>query len=150
MTGGSIASWGKYGEASADQVASWGRAWVSVYVVVLEWGIQFVDRAAIDPVFHVATGAGNKFLNNEFTWLHVRNGDEDVNITIEVFEQIDIRDFAGVPLDVGNRIVNIPANEERLIGVFQEELYSDPVDMMVKLSYDNASNVTIALMTYTE
>jgi hypothetical protein len=115
----------------------------------LELTVETVIEEGIIPTFNTVSGGGNHFLNNGMTWIHVRNGAEDVNITFETFHQVDNHPFVGVPLDVADRVVTVPADTELVIGIFPAWLYSDNIiDNMVQMTYDNKNNVTIAVMTH--
>jgi hypothetical protein len=115
----------------------------------IELTVETVVEAGIIPTFNTISGGGNHFRNNGITWIHVRNGAEEVNITFETFHQVDNHPFVGVPLDVADRVVTIPADTERVIGIFPAWLYNDNIiDNMVQMTYDNKNNVTIAVMTH--
>ncbi len=89
----------------------------------------------------LATGSfpstGDQFTvaNNGRTWLRVKNGATALNITIQTPVTLDGNALA-------DRVVAVPANEERDILLSPREVYGDPA----KFALDSVANVEIAVL----
>jgi hypothetical protein len=83
---------------------------------------------------------GNQFLNvDERVFIYVKNASGGaVNVTIPT--PITIDDLA-----VGDRVVNIAAGVNKLIGPFPRQYYNQ-TDGMVYIDYDTGTSVTIAVI----
>ena len=73
--------------------------------------------------------------NDGKTVLHVRNGADVANFTIETVSVID-----GIALE--NRTVAVPADSERFIGPFPRNIYGDSF----RFAIDDVSNVEVAVL----
>jgi hypothetical protein len=102
--------------------------------------VQSISRSGVQPIYNTAAGGGDEFLNDGRTWIHVKNGAVVLNITLVSQITVD-------GLDVEDLVITVPINDERLIGIFSTEWYND-ADGKVQIIYDDASNVTLAVLTY--
>lgn len=102
--------------------------------------VQTVTRSGVQPTYNTAAVAGDEFINDGKIWTHIKNGAVILNITFETTITVD-------GLAVADLVVNVPATEEKVIGVFPTGWYNDGANK-VQMTYDDESNVTIAVMKY--
>jgi len=134
----------EYGDDRGTRVA-----WSELFTPLVQLPVQLIDTDGTNIVFRDAALLGHEYINNGNTWLHIKNGAMDVNITIVTTGYVDNEPFVGVPLAIADRVITVPANSEMVIGIFPPSLYND-VDSKVLVLYDDISNVTVAALTYTE
>lgn len=102
--------------------------------------VQQITRAGIIPTYNTAAVAGDEFVNDGKIWVHIKNGAVILNITFETTITVD-------GLAVADLVVNLAATTEKVIGVFPTNWYNDGANK-VQMTYDDESNVTIAVMKY--
>ena len=103
------------------------------------FAVELITRAGLQPTYNVAAVGGDEFVNTGAEYLHVKNGAVALVLTIETGRVVD----GG--LAVADRTVSVPATQERIIGPFPTADYND-VAGKVQLTYDDNSNVTIAVL----
>ena len=107
--------------------------------------IQTVVKGGLEPTYTGATlSDGDRFRNTGKEFIHVLNGGGGaVAVTIPTPAQVS-------GLDIEDKIVSVPAGEDRMIGTFEPGLYNqaagatDAGDCYVE--YDQTSSVTIAVI----
>lgn len=102
---------------------------------------QQVVRTGLTHAFVAADQVnGNQFMNtDERVFLYVKNGGAGaVNVTILTPITVD-------DLSVPDRVVNIAAGVNKLIGPFQKQYYNQ-TDGMVYVDYDTGTSVTVAVV----
>jgi hypothetical protein len=102
--------------------------------------VQQVTRAGVVPTYNTAAAGGDAFANDGKVWVHVKNGAIALNITFETTITVD-------GLAVADLVVAVGATTEKVIGVFPTNWYNDGSNL-VQMTYDDESNVTIAVMKY--
>jgi hypothetical protein len=120
---------------------------VVVTDIIIPLMLQKLQSTGVAPSYVSARAGGDEFENDGLTWLLIRNGAVEVSVTFATYKYIDDQHFSSVPLKVSDRIVVIPANNERYIGIFPKDLYNDP-NGSVQMTYDKIDNVTVAAFTY--
>jgi hypothetical protein len=109
--------------------------------------LQETVREGLEPTYAAADGTdGNSFDNDsQAVLLHVKNGGgSPIVVTIGVTPDVQ---YDGIV--VPGKEVTIPAAEERIIGPFPRQLYSQEdednvLDMAVFVDYDDDTSVTVA------
>lgn len=84
-------------------------------------------------------GSGDQFTvsNDGRVFLYVKNAADMLNVTIQTPGTVD-------GLAVADRVVNVPANSERVIGPLDRDTYGNPF----KFAMDDVDNVEIAVLRY--
>lgn len=104
-----------------------------------ELAVVKVSRDGVEPAYVAADVAGDTFVNDGTTMLHVKNGGAGVStVTIDspnVCNQGEVHDV----------VIAVPAGEERLIGPFPVARFS----RTVSVSYDVITTVTVAALQMT-
>jgi hypothetical protein len=76
-------------------------------------GVQQIRRTGLDPVYVAAQVDGNAFPNSGGEFIHVKNGaGSSINVTVLTTRSVDGQ-------VVTNRVVAVPAGDDRMIGPFQ-------------------------------
>ena len=78
----------------------------------------------------------HRMVSNEKTYLMVKNGTGAVALTISTHRVLD-------GLTVPDKVVNVPANSEVVVGPFDRELYSDS-ESKVNVTLSAITNVQLA------
>ena len=102
--------------------------------------VQEIIRAGIVPTYNAASAGGDSFPNDGGTLLHFKNTNAAArNVTIAT--QITVDGKA-----VADDVINIPATTgDKMVGPFPSGIYND-VNGRVQLTYDAATNLTVAVM----
>lgn len=99
--------------------------------------VQDIERSGLEPSYTAAIADGHSFENNGRVFIHVKNGDAaSKDITIQTPGTVD-------GLAVADRVVSVPADEERMIGPFAPSQYNQS-DGSVYVDYSAITSVTIA------
>jgi len=106
--------------------------------------VEDMVRAGVEPTFNVASAAGDEFQNDGKTFLYVKNGANAVAVTLTAQNLLTNKPGFG-DITLGNQVVNVPANEERAIGFFEQAIFNDG-NSRVQITYDDESNVTLAVL----
>lgn len=101
---------------------------------------QTVTRSGLAATYASAASGGDQFLNNGKMLLHVKNGATDCNVTVSTPNTVD-------GLAIADLTVTVSASTEEFIGPFPASIYNDSSGY-VQLSYDDESNVTVAVLRY--
>lgn len=104
--------------------------------------IQEISDDGLNPTFAAAATGGDAYLNDERTFLVVKNGDT-AGHTVTVAVQRTQFNFTGFgPVDFANLSVSIPAGEERWIAV-PPPPYNDG-NGKAQVTYDAVTSMTVA------
>ena len=106
-----------------------------------ELEVQEIVRAGVEPTYEAANSDGEEFANADSarTFLHVKNGSGgSINVTIVTPNVVDD------DLAVGDRVVAVPAGEERMIGEFPPANYNQSDDT-VDVNFSAVGSVTVAV-----
>lgn len=97
--------------------------------------VQNVVRAGLEATYAAAAAGGDSFPNDgKDTFAHVKNGSGgSIDVTIETPGTVD-------GLAIADRVVAVPAGEERMIGPFPTATYSNSVG----LTYSGVTSLTVA------
>ena len=102
---------------------------------------QTIDRDGVQPTYNSVAGGGDEFSNDGRIVIHVKNDNASAcNVTIVTPATVD-------GLAVSDRVVTVPAGEERIIGPFPQTTYSD-ANGIVSLTWSITSSVTCAVYTF--
>lgn len=108
--------------------------------------VQTSDFDGVVPVYNVADVAGDEFLNDGNTFIYVKNGVTAVNITVTAQTTTANKSGFG-DITVTDTVVNVADGAETIIGPFPQVRFNDKATGRVELSYDDASNVTLAVVS---
>lgn len=107
--------------------------------------VQNASLDGLEPTYAAADAAGDEFSGQETglavtarVLLHVKNGDASPH-TVTVASQVDTPPAGTAAAD---KVVSIPAGEERIIGRFPAGLVD--ADGLVHVTYDAVTSVTVA------
>jgi hypothetical protein len=103
--------------------------------------VQTADFDGVVPVYNVADIAGDEFLNDGNTFIYVKNGVTAVNITVTAQTTTANKSGFG-DIAVTDTVVNVADG-----GPFPQVRFNDKATGRVELSYDDASNVTLAVVS---
>lgn len=106
--------------------------------------VQDLERAGVTPVFNAAAAGGDEFQNDGKTFVYIKNGVTDVNVTFTAQKTLTSKPGFG-DLSLTNQTVLVPGSSEKAIGFFQAAIFND-VNGRVQVTYDNEVNVTIAVL----
>src|SRR3954470_21300945 len=81
--------------------------------------VQQIGRAGIIPALTAAPVDGHAIDNNGEVFLHVKTGATPTNVTIETPGTVDGQ-------AIGDRVVALIANSEKMIGPFPSSTYNQP------------------------
>lgn len=99
--------------------------------------VQEISRSGLNPSYTAAVADGHKIENTGREFVHVKNASgASVNVTIQTPGTVD-------GLAVADRVVAVPASEERMIGPFAPSDYNQDDDE-VYVDYSATSSVTAA------
>ncbi len=106
---------------------------------------QIVIKDGLEPTYTAATASdGDRFRNTGKEFIHVINGTgTPCVVTLLTPAQVS-------GLDIEDKLVTVPGNEDRMIGTFEPGLYNNPAggtdagEMYVE--YDQVSSVTVAVI----
>ena len=107
--------------------------------------IQTVAKAGLEPTYVAATLTdGDRFRNSGKEFIHVINGGGGaVAVTVPTPATIS-------GLTIEDKIVSVPAGEDRMIGTFEPGLYNQPAGGTdageCYLEYDQVTSVTVAVI----
>ncbi len=108
--------------------------------------IQSIVEAGLLPVFSGAAGVGDTIANSsdERTFLYVKNGSGgSINVTATAVKtSAKVAGFGQLPR--ADRIVAVPAGEDRIIGPFPEAFNSTAG--LVAINYSGVTSVTVAAL----
>jgi len=105
--------------------------------------IQVVTIAGLEPAYVAATASdGDMWRNSGKEFLHVVNaGGGSIDVTVLTPATVD-------GLAIEDKIVTIPAGEDRMIGTFKPSLYNNPAGgtdpSKIYVEYSGVSSVTVA------
>lgn len=101
--------------------------------------VQQVARTGVEPTYN-AVASSDEFANNGRTVLLVNNGSgASINVTVVTPITVD-------GLALSDRIVAVPAGEERVIGPFPRNTYNDS-DGNVTVEFSSTTTVTCACLS---
>ena len=111
-----------------------------------ELAVQDLSRSGLDAVYSAADGGDGNVFNNDGgrIFVHVKNGSGGgVDVTIATPGTAD-------GLTIADRVVNVPAGEDRFIGGFTA-LYEaadadNSIDKAVLLTFSAVTSVTLAVL----
>lgn len=103
---------------------------------------QSVARTGLTPTFAAADVAGDEFVNDGNTLLHVKNGDA-ASKTVTVASQVSSPPVGTAATDLA---ITIPAGEERMIGPLPKSAFDD-ANGKVQVTYDAVTSVTVAAVS---
>ena len=104
-----------------------------------ELTVENITRDGLNPTFNAANAGGDSFANTGDEIIHVKNGSGGaIDVTIVTQATVDSQ-------AVADRVVNVPAGEERVIGPFPKATYNDSGDL-VQLTYSGVTSLTVAVM----
>ncbi len=102
---------------------------------------QNISRSGLnEPVFSAANADGHDIANSGRMFIYVKNGGgSDCEVTIAAPRQQD-------GLDVEDRVVDVTAGEDEVIGPFPPAIYNaDPgTDDTIEVTFEQVTTVTIA------
>lgn len=100
--------------------------------------VQTITTNGLSPTFSSADAAGDEFVNDGRTFLHVKNGGaSSIDVTIDSKQQCSF----GFDHDI---TVSVPAGGERLIGPFPTSRFNDSQTGKASVSYSDVTSVTVA------
>lgn len=104
---------------------------------------QTTTRDGLEPVYTGVTATDfDQVLFEEDLFLHVFNASGgSVNITVPVKDDLALGD----EVTVGDKVVAIPAGEDRMIGPFPTEVYKN-ADGYLYIDNSSATSVTLAVI----
>jgi hypothetical protein len=99
--------------------------------------VQSITRAGLNPSYTAANADGHSISNDgKKTFLHVKNGGGgSVDVTVQTPGSVD-------GLAVADRVVAVPAGEERAIGPFPTAYYGSTVNV----DFSGVTSVTVAAL----
>lgn len=101
--------------------------------------VQQIVRTGLEPTYSNANAEGHAMPNGGTEVLHVKNGDESpINVTIQTPNTVD-------GLAIADRVVAVPAGEERFIGPFPRATYNQGADE-VYVDFSAVTSVTCAAL----
>lgn len=102
--------------------------------------VQPISRAGVQPAYDPAEADGQSFNNTGREVIHVKNGATACNVTVLTARTVDGQ-------AVTNRVVLVPATEERFIGPFPPATFNQggADGDVVHFDYDDESSVTVAV-----
>ena len=107
-----------------------------------ELTVQNIVDTGLEATFASAAGGGDHFTNDGKTFLWVKNGATDCNVTVTTQKStVDVSGFG--TLSLSNAAITVTATEERLIGPWPTNRWNDS-SSFVQVTYDDVSNVTVA------
>lgn len=99
--------------------------------------VQQIVRTGLTPAYSAANADGHSIANDGRVFQHIKNGSgSSINVTAQTPATVD-------GLAVAERVVAIPAGEERMIGPFQPGIYNQ-ADGSVYIDYSAVTTVTVA------
>ena len=103
------------------------------------FSVQSYDRSGLNPSYAAAAGGGDEFVNAGVEFIHVKNDDaSSMDLTIVTQNTSD-------DLAVADRVISIPAGEERIIGPFPTGIYND-ANGKVQLTYSSVTSLTVGVI----
>lgn len=101
--------------------------------------VQTVTRAGINTTLAAAAAAGDKFLPDSHTYLHVKN----TNAATRTVTIVTPRTVAP-DITMGDVAVVVPATTGDVkIGPFPADLFADPADGLASITYSSEVGVTV-------
>lgn len=101
--------------------------------------VQQIARTGLEPSYASAEVDGNAFSNSGSEFIHVKNGDASPHtVTVLTQRQVDGQ-------SVTNRVVSVPASEERMIGPFPTGDFNRS-DGAVWFDYDAVTSMTVGII----
>jgi len=98
-----------------------------------------ISRNGLEATYNTAAGGGDAFINTGNEFVHIKNDDaSSKDITFATPAEVD-------GLAVADRVVSIPAGEDRMIGPFPASTYNDTAGK-VQITYSAVTSVTIAVI----
>jgi len=107
--------------------------------------VQIVVKTGLEPTYTAATLTdGERFRNTGKEFVHVINGGgSPCLVTVPTPAQIS-------GLDIEDRVVTVPAGEDRMIGTFEPGLFNQPAGGTdageCYVEYDQVTTVTVAII----
>lgn len=105
---------------------------------------QDLVRDGLEPVFNAADSGGDEFQNDGKTFVYIKNGATDVNLTFTAQNTSTSKPGFG-NLATPSQAVLVPADTEKAIGFFEPAIFNDG-NGRVQITYDNEVNVTVAVL----
>ena len=106
--------------------------------------VQEMDFTGLAATYSNAAVGGDEFSNDGQTFIHIKNGATDVNVTIAA-QDTSINKQGYGDVTIANTVVTCTASQDRLIGPFPQGRFNDS-NGKVQLTYDDESNVTLAVV----
>lgn len=105
--------------------------------------VQQVRRAGLEPAYTAANADGHAIANTGKEVLHVKNGGGgSINVTAVIPGTVDGQ-------AIGDRVVAVPAGEERIIGPFPGTIYDQPGTTDMHVDFSGVTSVTVAALRAT-
>lgn len=105
--------------------------------------VEQATIAGLAATFNAANAGGDEFVNDGQTFIYVKNGATDVNVTVNSQVTSDEECPGQAAAD---KVITVGSSSEKVIGPFNQAGYND-ANGKVQLTYDDVSNVTIAVVT---
>ena len=103
--------------------------------------VQNILPTGIIPTFNVTAVAGDSFLNNGKTFLHVKNASATaVNVTV------DSKALSNYGTDV-DIIISIPATGEKVLGPFEVGRFNNNFGI-ANVTYSAVTSVTVSVISF--
>lgn len=106
--------------------------------------VQSLTTAGLTPTFSAAGSAGDDFINNGHTFLHIKNSVAATNAAV-IASKVS-------PVPVGlvaiNVTVDVSASGERMSGFFNQGAYNDSSGC-VQITYTTHTGLTVAAISIT-
>ncbi len=101
-----------------------------------------IDRTGLDPSYSAANVDGHSVENAEREFIHVKNGSGgSIDVTFITPGVVDSQAIA-------DRVVAVPAGEERMIGPFPRGTYNQPGTTVVHVDFSAVTSVTCAAFRF--
>jgi hypothetical protein len=103
---------------------------------------QDIDRSGLNPVLSASDVAGDEFVNTGKEFIVIDNASgSPVSVTLDIQATVDSQ-------AVTDRVVSVPAGEQRYIGPFKPSIYNDG-DSHMNVSYSAVTSLTTGIIRLT-
>lgn len=99
--------------------------------------VQKIVLTGLSPTYAACTAEGDTVLNDDYTFLHVKNAHTGAWVVT-----VDSREPCSQGFD-HDVVVSVPAGEERMIGPFPRGRFNDAAGKL-EITYDGVTALTIA------
>ena len=104
--------------------------------------VKNVSLTGLKPIFVAATEEGDTFVNNGRTFLHVKNADTVAERTVTINSLVDCNQGHDHNIEV-----EIPKEEERIIGPFSPSRFNSNTGVVSVTYDDDHSEVKVAAIS---